>query len=60
MTNALKAAIIAALNAGLGVLVAFGVDLSDEQIAAVLGFGNAVLALWIAVSYRNSPHWPDE
>lgn len=60
MTNALKAAIIAALNAGLGVLVAFGVELTDAQMAAVLGFGNAVLALWIALSYKNSPNWPSE
>lgn len=55
MTNALKAGIIAVLNSGLGLAVAFGVQLSEGQIAAILGFGNAVLALAVLATYKNSP-----
>lgn len=54
MTNATKAAVITALNALLGVLVAFGVNLTDAQISSVLAFGNALLALWLMLTYKNS------
>jgi len=55
LTNATKAGIIAALNALLGLLIAFGVPLSDVQTAAILGFGNAVLAVVVGLTYQNSP-----
>jgi len=55
MTNATKALLIAALNSALGLAVAFGVELSDAQVAALLGFGNAALALVVALTYKNSP-----
>ena len=54
MTNSTKAAVIAVLNAALGLAVAFGVNLSDAQTASILGFGNAVLALWVGLTYKNS------
>lgn len=54
MTNTTKALIIAALNEVLVLLVAFGVSMSDAQIAAVGGTLNAALALWVALTYKNS------
>ena len=55
ITNATKALVISLVNAGLGLLVAFGVSFTDAQIAAILGFGNAVLAAVVAVTYKSSP-----
>lgn len=55
MTNASKGVVISVLNAALGLAVAFGVNLSDLQTAAILGFGNAVLALVVLATYKDSP-----
>lgn len=55
MTNATKALIIAAINALLVLIVAFGVTLSDGQNAAITGAVNAVLAIYVALTYTNSP-----
>lgn len=55
MTNATKASLIAVLNAGLGLAVLFGLDLSPDQIAGVLAFANAVGALAVGLTYKNSP-----
>ncbi len=55
MTNATKALMIALLNSGLSLLVSFGFTLTDAQTAAVTGFANALLAVWVAVTYQNSP-----
>lgn len=60
MTNATKAGVISALNALLGLLIAFGVPLTEVQTAAVLGFGNAVLGVWVGLTYKNSPKRTDE
>lgn len=54
MTNATKATIIAVLNTALGLAVAFGLNLTDTQTAAVLGFGNALLGLIVLVTYKQS------
>jgi hypothetical protein len=54
MTNATKALLIAFVNAGLALIAAFGVSLSDAQSAAVVTFVNAGLALWIAMTYKES------
>ncbi len=54
ITNATKAQIIALLNAVLGVLLVFGVALTDPQIAAIMLLGNAVLGLWVALTYQLS------
>ena len=55
MTNAIKAGIIAALNAAFGVAVAFGAPLTADQIGAVMGFANVALALVVLLTYKNSP-----
>lgn len=45
MDSAKSAALIGAVNAGLALLLAFGVDVSDAQQAAIVGGVNAVLVL---------------
>lgn len=55
MTNATKAVIIALANELLALLIAFGVELSDAQTAAIAGTLNAFLVLYVAVTYKNSP-----
>lgn len=61
MTNATKALVTSLVNAVIALVVAFGWDATDAQIAAILGVSNAVLALWVALTYKNSPkRIPDE
>lgn len=61
MTNATKALLIALANATLQLIAAFGIELSDAQTAAITGFVNAILALWVGLTYKNSPtRTPDE
>lgn len=55
MTNALKANVIAVINAALVLVVSFGVDVSDAQQAAITGVVNAVLVTWIGLTYKESP-----
>ena len=54
MTNATKAAIIAAANAALGLAVAFGAALTDVQTGSIMVALNATLGLIIATTYKNS------
>ena len=54
MTNATKAQIVAFANSVLALVVAFGVDLTDAQTAAVSVAVNSALGLWVAVTYRDS------
>lgn len=54
MTNATKAAVIAVVNAALSLATSFGVALSDTQQASVTVFANAVLGLWVALTYKSS------
>ena len=55
ITNALKAQIIACVNAVLGVLAAFNVGhITNAQQGALLVAVNAVLALLVAVTYQSS------
>ena len=49
------AAILGALNAVLVLLLAFGVSVSDAQIAAIMTFANAVLVLGAALLDPNVP-----
>lgn len=44
-----SAAIVGAVNAALSLLLAFGVDLSDEQVVAIVGAVNAVLVAGAAL-----------
>jgi nicotinamide riboside transporter PnuC len=54
MTNAVKALIINLVNAIMGLLLVFGVSLSDAQQGAIVLVVNTVLALWIALTYQYS------
>jgi hypothetical protein len=54
ITNATKANIIAVINTGLILLLAFGVDISEAQIAAIMAAVNAVLVLLVGLTYKDS------
>lgn len=56
LTNATKALIIAAMNALLGVAVAFGIQLTVQQLGAIDVAMNAILALIVALTYKDSPN----
>lgn len=55
MTNATKAQIIAAVNALLGLAVAFNVVLTQTQIGAIGVAVNAVLAIVVGLTFKQSP-----
>ena len=55
MTNATKALIIAVVNAGFGVALAFNLPLTDVQIGSLLLLVNAALSLVVGLTYKNSP-----
>jgi len=54
MTNTTKANIIASINAGLGLAIAFGVSLTEVQTGAIIVTVNAVLGLIVGLTYKNS------
>ncbi len=54
-TNATKAQALAVVNSAVALLAAFGFDLSGEQTAAITVFVNALFALWVGVTYKQSP-----
>lgn len=54
ITNATKAQIISAINAVFAVLIAFNVVLSQSQLGAVDIAVNAVLSLFVAITYTAS------
>lgn len=54
MTNATKGQIVAFVNSVLVLVVAFGVNLTDAQTAAVTVVVNSALSMWIAFTYGNS------
>lgn len=54
MTNASKAQIVAFVNSVLVLVVAFGVNLSDAQTAAITVAVNSALSMWIALTYSGS------
>jgi hypothetical protein len=61
LTNATKAQVIAVVNGALGLLIAFGVTLTDAQQVAITTTVNALLALWVGATYKASPRrTPDE
>ena len=55
MSNATKAQILALVNALLLLAVAFDVALTQAQIGAVGVAVNAVLSLWVGLTYGRSP-----
>lgn len=60
ITNATKANLLAAINALLGVLVLFGVDLTADQMAGILTAVNALAVLIIGLTYKKSPKRVEE
>jgi hypothetical protein len=55
VTNATKANLIAVLNALLIAATLFGLDLSDEQVLAIMGVANALGVLAVGLTYKDSP-----
>lgn len=55
MTNALKAHVIALVNAVMILCVAFGVPLTDAQYGAIGLVVNSALSIWVALTYKHSP-----
>lgn len=55
MTNALKALITTAINALMGVLIAFDVLLTQAQIGSIMVAVNAILAIIVYVTASQSP-----
>lgn len=55
MTNATKAQIIVALNALLALAVLFGAPLTEEQIGGMGIALNAIGAVVVGLTYRDSP-----
>lgn len=53
-TNAVKAQAIVAINAGLALLAAFHVVLTNPQIGALTVAVDALLGLYVAVTYTQS------
>ena len=61
VTNAQRAAIVAAANAVLSVSVLLGVPLSADQAAGIGVAVNALLGVWVTFTYKDSPkRIPDE
>lgn len=54
MTNATKAQIIVVINAVFAFLETVGVDLSDAQQGAFVVLVNALLGLWVGLTYSAS------
>jgi uncharacterized membrane protein len=55
VTNATKAQVITVVNALLGLLVAFDVALTTAQQGAITVAANAILSLWVVLTYKDSP-----
>jgi hypothetical protein len=55
LTNASKAQVIAVVNAALGLVIAFGVNMTSAQQVSITTLVNAVLALWVGITYKASP-----
>ena len=60
MTNATKANLIAVLNAVLICATLFGLDLTDAQVAGIMGLANALGVLAVGLTYKDSPKRIDE
>jgi hypothetical protein len=54
-TNATKANVIALANALIALVTAFGLDLSADQIAAILTVINILASAWVGLTYKDSP-----
>ena len=56
MTNAVRAQIIVVVNTVLALAISLGASLTDGQTAAIVAATNAVLGLWVALTYHKSPY----
>lgn len=57
MTNAWKASVIAAVNAVITFVEAFGFyDFTDEQTNAIYGLWNIGALIYVLATYKNSPN----
>ena len=54
MTDALRGAVVAAVNALGAMLIAFHVMLTTDQLASVGTFVNAVLGIWLLARHQKS------
>jgi hypothetical protein len=55
MTNATKANLIAVINAVLLCATLFGLELTDAQVAGIMGVANALGVLAVSLTYKDSP-----
>lgn len=55
MTNAVRAQIVVAVNAILAVVASFGFNVSDNQMGTISLAVNAILGVWVALTYKDSP-----
>jgi len=55
LTNTTKALLITLINAGLALAIGFGLPVTDAQTGLILGFVNAALGLFVALTYKSSP-----
>lgn len=55
MTNATKAQIIVAINSLLMLAIAFDIALTEAQVGAIGVAANAVLSLYVGLTYKDSP-----
>lgn len=55
MTDALRGAVVAALNAVLVCLQAFAVNVTDDQQVAITGAVNALLVVWLIWRHKTKP-----
>jgi hypothetical protein len=55
LTNATKANLIAVINAVLLCATLFGLELTDAQVAGIMGVANALGVLAVSLTYKDSP-----
>lgn len=57
MDNATKALISGFISSLLTLLLAFGIQLSTEQVAAIMAVVNTGLGLFVFLTRKSSPRW---
>ena len=50
------AVVMGVVNAGLAMLLSFGVNLSESQAGTIQAFVNALLVMVVAVAHQNAKH----
>lgn len=54
MTDALRGAIVALVNAAGALVIAFHVALTDTQLAAISALVNAMLVVWLLARHKQT------